>query len=89
MFDPLFLFVSLVVGAVGTGAFMYGKRAHEPKYIVGGCALVGSCYFITSPLFLTLFALGVSFLLWGEALGLTSLGSGRKTRQIESVPRKY
>jgi cell division protein FtsL len=42
------LLFGLLFGAVGTVYFVYGKRTHEPMFLVVGFALVIYPYFVTN-----------------------------------------
>jgi len=43
------LFLSLVIGAVGTGLFIYGKKQGRPPQMIGGLALCIYPYFVPDP----------------------------------------
>jgi len=83
--DPLYLFVSMTVGAVGFGAFLYGKKRPDPKSLLVGITMMLSSYFFTT----TLSLLGVSVLLLGvlfsEPLVARIQGRDSKPRRIQSI----
>lgn len=45
MFDPVWLFVSLIPGGVGFVLFVYGKKQQRWGYLAGGLALMVYPYF--------------------------------------------
>jgi hypothetical protein len=57
--DPSALLVSLVWGSVGSGLLLYGKKRVSAPAIIGGLALIGVTFFITSPLTLSLIGVAV------------------------------
>ncbi|MDQ6800023.1 MAG: hypothetical protein M3041_04215 [Acidobacteriota bacterium] len=42
------LFIGLLFGAIGTVYFMYGKRIHEPMFLIVGFALAIYPYFVSN-----------------------------------------
>lgn len=42
------LFLSLVIGAIGAGLFIYGKKQSRPPQMIGGLLLSGYPYFISN-----------------------------------------
>jgi hypothetical protein len=48
-FDPLNLFISLMLGAAGFGFFIYGKKQGKPVPLLVGLALMIFPYFVSSP----------------------------------------
>lgn len=44
------LFLSLVIGLVGSAYILYGRRQYEPWFIACGFALVAYPYFVTDTL---------------------------------------
>jgi len=46
--DPNYLMLSLLFGAVGTGLFMFGKKAQKMPHLIAGVALMTCPYFITN-----------------------------------------
>ena len=47
-FDSGYLALSLLFGAVGTGLFLFGKKAGKIPHLVAGVALMTCPYFITN-----------------------------------------
>lgn len=54
------LVASIVLGIIGSGYFMYGKKAHHPVALVSGVLLCVFPYFIDS--FLWTMVIGVALL---------------------------
>ncbi len=52
--DPNLLMLSLLFSAVGTGLFMYGKKAQRMPHLIAGVALMTCPYFITNAILLCL-----------------------------------
>lgn len=48
LFEPAFLFVSMVFGAIGLGLFVYGKKQVRAPQLAVGLALMAYPYFITA-----------------------------------------
>ena len=46
--DAAWLFVSLAIGAVGTGLFLYGKKQARWPQLVGGVVLCIYPYFVSN-----------------------------------------
>jgi len=65
-----FLLASLVIGSVGLGLFMYGKRQHRAPHVVVGIALMVYPYFVPNlgPMF------GIAAALVGLLLAASYLG---------------
>jgi hypothetical protein len=59
LFDPSFLFASLIWGSVGAGYFIYGKRQQSFVPMIGGVAMVAVSYFVSSALGMSLICLAV------------------------------
>ncbi|MBY0263387.1 MAG: hypothetical protein K2Q20_13650 [Phycisphaerales bacterium] len=57
--DPWSLFVGLLLGLIGMGLLMYGKKAASPKAIVGGLVLCVVPYFVASVVVMGLCGAGV------------------------------
>ena len=53
------LMASVIWGSVGLALFVYGKKQRAAGPLFGGIALVGVSYFISSPLWMSLAAMGV------------------------------
>jgi len=56
---PLVLFSSLLIGAIGFGVFLYGKREARPKFLFAGLGLCIFPYFIHSALVMWLITAAV------------------------------
>lgn len=56
--NTAFLFASLIWGSIGTGYFIYGKKAQKPLALLGGILLIGSSYFC-GPLLMSVVGIGV------------------------------
>ena len=41
------LFASLMIGTIGMGVFLYGKRQQRPPQLLGGIALMTYPYFVS------------------------------------------
>jgi hypothetical protein len=52
--NPSYLFAALIWGSIGTGYAIYGKKQRAPVPLVGGIALMGISYVITSALYMSL-----------------------------------
>jgi hypothetical protein len=48
LFDPGFLFASLIWGSVGVGYFIYGKRQQSFVPMIGGILMIAASYFVVS-----------------------------------------
>jgi len=59
IFDPTFLFASLLWGSVGVAYCVYGKRQQEILPLVGGVVMIVTAYFIGSALLMSLICIGV------------------------------
>ena len=66
-FDSSFLFASLLWGSVGFGYWIYGKKQREMMPMIGGVAMIGVSYLVSSWLLMTLICIalmvGVRFLI--------------------------
>lgn len=83
-FDPGYLFVSMVVSAIGFGAFLYGKKRPDPKALLIGICMMLSTYLVTN----TIMLLGVSGVLLAGLFSeqiQAQLNAGKKPRQIQSI----
>jgi hypothetical protein len=62
--DPWLLISGLVLGAIGAGLFIYGKKQSDLRCLAAGVALCVVPYFIGSVLVLWLFGAGTIGGLW-------------------------
>lgn len=62
--DPAWLFLSLVIGGVGLGLFLYGKKQSRWPHMVAGLVLMGYTYFVEGTLAMVAIALAVLAALW-------------------------
>ncbi len=53
------LLASLIWGSIGLGFLIYGKKQRALVPLIGGVALIGLTYFISSPLTMSLAAIAV------------------------------
>lgn len=58
-FDSSFLFASLLWGSIGVGYWIYGKKQREMMPMIGGAAMVGVSYLISSWLLMSLIGLAL------------------------------
>ena len=58
-FDSSFLFASLLWGSIGVGYWIYGKKQRELMPMIGGAAMVGISYLVSSWLLMTLLGLAL------------------------------
>lgn len=58
IFDPNYLFASLIWGSVGVGYFIFGKRQQSLPALLGGLLMVAASYFAPSVLVMSLVCLG-------------------------------
>lgn len=58
-FDASFLFASLLWGSIGVGYWIYGKKQREMMPMIGGAAMVGVSYFVSSWLGMSLLCLAL------------------------------
>ncbi|MDB6057721.1 MAG: hypothetical protein JWO95_1565 [Verrucomicrobiales bacterium] len=58
------LFASLIWGTIGFGFFIYGKKQSAFIPMLSGLALIGISYFIASPLYMSLVAIGILVVMW-------------------------
>jgi hypothetical protein len=54
--DPLYLFANIVVGSIGTGYFIYGKRQSHFLALLAGVGLIAITFFVADLLWLCLLA---------------------------------
>jgi len=58
------LFASLIWGTIGFGFFIYGKKQSSFIPMIGGIALIAISYLISSPLYMSLTAVGILAVMW-------------------------
>jgi hypothetical protein len=58
------LFASMFWGAVGCGFFVYAKKQKSIPALLGGVGLIGISYFIGSPLWMSVAAVGIIAGVW-------------------------
>ncbi len=58
-FDSSFLFASLLWGSIGVGYWIYGKKQREMMPMIGGAAMVGVSYLVSSWLLMSLLCLAL------------------------------
>jgi hypothetical protein len=54
LFNPSFLFASLLWGSIGVGYFIYGKKQQSLSPMVGGIVMIAVSYFVGSALLMSL-----------------------------------
>jgi hypothetical protein len=59
IFDTKYLFASLLWGSIGVGYFIYGKKQQEIVPLVGGLAMIGVSYFVSSALHMSLISIAL------------------------------
>jgi hypothetical protein len=59
------ILVSLLIGLVGAGCFMYGRRQGRIPAMVVGAALIVYPYFVSSIALMVAIAVGLHVALWG------------------------
>jgi hypothetical protein len=59
MFNPSFLFASLIWGSIGVGFLIYGRRQKELLPTLGGILMIGASYFAGSALSMSVICLGI------------------------------
>jgi hypothetical protein len=47
-FDPLYLFANIVIGSIGSGYFLYGKRQSHLLALFAGIGLIAITFFVSS-----------------------------------------
>ncbi|WP_024871847.1 hypothetical protein [Tolumonas lignilytica] len=57
--DPLLLFANIVIGAIGTGYFIYGKRQSHMLALLAGIGLIGLTFLVNDLLWLCLWAIAL------------------------------
>ncbi len=58
------LFASLIWGTIGMGFLIYGKKQSAFIPMLGGVGLIAISYFIGSPLYMSLTAIGILAAIW-------------------------
>jgi hypothetical protein len=58
-FDSSFLFASLLWGSVGIGYWVYGKRQRAMSPMLGGVAMIGISYLVSSWLLMSLLCIAI------------------------------
>jgi hypothetical protein len=58
------LIASLIWGAIGAGFSIYGKKQRSAPPWFGGIALMGISYFINSPVWMSVAAVGIIAGIW-------------------------
>jgi hypothetical protein len=58
-FDSSFLFASLLWGSVGVGYWIYGKKQRAMMPMIGGAAMIGISYLVSSWLLMSLLGLAL------------------------------
>ena len=58
-FDASFLFASLLWGSIGVGYWIYGKKQREMMPMIGGAAVIGISYLVSSWLLMSLLGLAL------------------------------
>jgi hypothetical protein len=58
------LFASLIWGSIGLGFFIYGKKQRSFPPLLGGLAMMGICYFISSVLWMSIAAVAIIAGIW-------------------------
>ncbi|HLY12121.1 MAG TPA: hypothetical protein VKW04_22660 [Planctomycetota bacterium] len=59
------LFLSLAIGTVGTGFFIYGKKQSRPPQLIGGILLALYPYFISNLWLMAGIAVAIVVGIWG------------------------
>lgn len=63
-FTGAWLFASLIVGTIGFGIFVYGKKQRQAPQLLAGIALMAISWLVTSPLWMSACAVLVIGALW-------------------------
>jgi len=63
-FSSGWIFTSLLVGSVGAGLFLYGKKQARPPQLLAGILIAVDSGIVSSPTWMCLGALGVIGALW-------------------------
>ena len=59
LFDPKYLFASLIWSSVGLGYFIYGKKQQEIFPLLAGLAMIAISFFVASALFMSIICLAL------------------------------
>ena len=86
-FDPWYMLVALVASGIGMGAFMYGKKQADGKFLFLGGVIFAVTYFITDPLYLALVTAVLTALLFSDPI-VNALAARRPPKEIEEIPPK-
>ena len=62
--EPTVLFLSMIIGSVGLGLFVYGKKQARIPYIAVGLAMLLFPYFTSAPRALVSIAVALLLALW-------------------------
>jgi len=62
--DAGWLFLSILISAVGLGIFIYGKKQQRAPQLVAGLVLMGYSYFVSSTVWMLAIAAAVLAVLW-------------------------
>jgi hypothetical protein len=62
--DPGSLFLSILIGAVGLGFVIYGKKQQRAPQLVVGIVLMGYGYFVSSVVWMLVIAAALLVALW-------------------------
>jgi hypothetical protein len=62
--DAGWLFLSILISAVGLGIFIYGKKQQRAPQLVAGLVLMGYSYFVSSTAWMLAIAAAVLVVLW-------------------------
>ena len=62
--DPGSLFLSILIGVVGMGFVIYGKRQRRAPQLVVGVVLMGYGYFVSSVVWMLVIAAALLLALW-------------------------
>ncbi|HEY7791287.1 MAG TPA: hypothetical protein VIC33_12275 [Vicinamibacterales bacterium] len=64
MLDPTWLFLSLVLGAIGGGLLLYGRKQGRLPHMAAGVILIVYPYFVATTLALVLIGAAIVAGLW-------------------------
>ncbi len=63
-FTGPWLFASLIVGTIGFGIFVYGKKQRQAPQLLAGIALMAISWLVTSPVWMSACAVAIIAALW-------------------------
>jgi hypothetical protein len=63
-FTGAWLFASLIVGTIGFGIFVYGKKQRRAPQLLAGIALMAISWLVASPVWMSACAVAVIGALW-------------------------